>query len=423
MRNLQRIAVIGSGISGLTAAYTLSPKYHVDLYESSERIGGHTHTITVQDDLKNNISIDTGFIVFNKKNYPNFIRILDQLSIDSCDSDMSFSFWDSNSNFYYGSDFPKGVFAKKAHWFSFEFYRFLFEIYQFNALCKKEWAENKLSALSLGAFLKRHCFSNAFIARYVVPMTAAIWSASFTDAMAFPMETFVRFWTNHNLLQFFDRLPWKTIPGGANRYVQAILHTISGSVFTNSPVLSLQRRTHNIQLSTKDTCREYDGVVVATHANQALNLLQSPLEDESRLLGAWSYSKNSILVHTDPQFMPPNKDAWCSWNVTTLPSQNHDTPVCLTYWMNRLQPLPTSTHFFVTLNPPSSLPVKNILQTGVKHHPIMNRDAIQTQSELPKLNQASRIVFCGSYFNYGFHEDGVSSSLSACAELEKTLGG
>jgi len=415
------IAVIGSGVSGLTAAYLLSKKYKVDVYESEENIGGHTHTVNVVDEQGNSVSIDTGFIVFNEKNYPNFIRLLNEWGVGYCNSDMSFSYTDLKTSFFYGSDFPKGVFAKKSTIFNFNHYRFLYGIYQFNKACLRYSHSDAIPEMSLKTFLQKNQINSQVIENYILPMTGAIWSASYSDALDFPLETFIRFWKNHHLLGFFGRLVWKTIPGGAINYIHQILPRVSGDVFTSNPVIRVSRTPQDVVVVDQRGHHHYDAVVIATHADQALRLLEHPSPLENALLSKWRYSKNHTVLHTDTSFMPPQKAAWSSWNVLRDNLFMAQTPISLTYWMNRLQPLKTDTNYFVTLNPCKEIPREKIYMEKMNTHPIMDSASIQTQSRLHELNMYSRVVFCGSYFKYGFHEDAVTSAIEATEALEKVF--
>lgn len=412
-----KVAVIGSGGAGLSAAYQLSKRHQVDIFESGDYIGGHANTVQTSEA----ISIDTGFIVFNETNYPTFVGMLQELGVPYVNSDMSFSCTNPDKNFCFGSDFPKGVFNKPSLWFTPGYYRFLYGIHQFNKTCLLDHDAGRLEDITLGEYLTRNRIPLPVQDHYVIPMTGAIWSVSDRDAKAFPMTAFVRFWKNHDLLRIGGGLQWKTLPGGSQRYIQALLKKISGKVEKNRKVLSVERDGKGIWVISENRRDYYDGVVVATHADQAFRLLAHPTPLESQLLSPWQYSKNKAVLHRDSRVMPAIKSAWCSWNVKKNNS-NSAGKVSLTYWMNRLQPLKTQTNYFVTLNPESEISKDTIEMETDYTHPIMNQIALSTQPKLKDLNTQSPLVFCGSYFGYGFHEDAVASGYAAAAALERYFG-
>ncbi|NDC83325.1 hypothetical protein EB093_06670, partial [bacterium] len=256
---------------------------------------------------------------------------------------------------------------------------------------------------------------------YVLPMTSAIWSASLSDSLNFPLASFVRFWKNHQLLEIGKGLPWKTITHGSKSYIDRVVPSISGHIRQSTPVCGIDDLGDSIRVTTASDALHYDGVVVATHADTALHLLTHPSPAHRRLLGAWHYSTNRTVLHTDPVVMPPRRSAWCSWNVRDFRAGITTAAAGVTYWMNRLQSLKSATDYFVTLNDCDAIRPDRIIRDMVYTHPIMNRESMATQTELPQLNRQSRVVCCGSYFGYGFHEDAVRSAIHAISELEATL--
>lgn len=416
-----KIAVIGSGVSGLVSAYTLSKHHHVDLYESEDRLGGHTHTVSVTDAKGQKLAVDTGFIVFNLENYPEFTAFLKELGVTYQNSDMSFSMHIPEKTFYWGSDFPKGVFAQPRHWVSPGFYRFIWGVHRFNTHCLRD-AENGLpDALTLGDYLALHRVPRSVILQYVLPMTSAIWSASFEDSLRFPMMSFIRFWKNHQLLEIGKGLQWRTVTGGSSQYIQKLTPHLSGKIILNTPIKSVSRTKTGVQIRLSDQVLDYDAAVIATHADTAYRLCEAPTAAETHLLGVWRYSKNKTYLHTDTQFMPPKRQAWCSWNTEVPATGSFEKPASVTYWMNRLQSLQSATDYFVTLNPTRDIPKTHILKEMTYTHPIMDSAALATQATLPTLNANSKIVFAGSYFGYGFHEDAVSAAHQASTALLQTL--
>ena len=414
---MRRIAVIGSGISGISSAYLLSKKHVVDIYEASPSLGGHTRTLT-----PDGIAVDTGFIVFNQKNYPHFEAFLTELGIETSPSDMSFSVTAYDKSQYWGSDVPFGLFANKKNLIFPAFYRFLWGTHRFNQHCLQDLANNTHLDQSLGQYLKHHAIDQMVVDYYILPMTSAIWSGSFRDVLAFPMRTFIQFWHNHQLLEIGKGLPWKTLKGGSRRYLDKASEGISGSIHLNSGVERVSILGNDqVQLYIKGQPMIYDAVVIATHADQALSLLAEPTSLQTKLLKPWQYSNNTVCLHTDPSVMPPHKRAWSSWNLRRAPNNADHLPVCVTYWMNRLQPLNTPTNYFVTLNPLEPIAPNRCKNTTMLTHPIMNQASIDTQAQLPLLNEGSRVVFCGSYFGHGFHEDGLRSAIESVKALQITL--
>lgn len=416
----QHIAIIGSGVSGLVSAYYLSQKYQVDLFESSERIGGHTHTVSVAE-TQQKIPIDTGFIVFNQENYPEFLKFLTALNVPYQNSDMSFSVTCTQRHFCWGSDFPQGVFAQKKHWISPSFYRFLLGVNRFNNHCLAALKEGLNDQTTLQEFLTHHQVSPAVIDDYVLPMASAIWSGSFQDMLGFPIRSFIQFWNNHQLLEIGKGLQWKTITNGAQSYIDKVMPTISGQIHTRTPVQEVQRTDDGVRIRVAGEWRLFDAVVIATHADTAYRLLQTPSSQESDLLGQWQYSENNTYLHSDTRVMPFKRKAWCSWNLRKPKPQDTGAPATVTYWMNRLQSLPTNTPYFVTLNPEEPIDPTLIHKEIKVTHPIMSQAAMATQPKLPELNKQSRIVYCGSYFGYGFHEDAAASAVRAAKALSETL--
>ena len=403
-------AIIGSGISGLSAAYILHKKYNITLFEASCKLGGHTNTKYANDGTP----IDTGFIVFNEQNYPYFCKFLDALGVTSIQSNMSFAYFDSKKNTGYSSDFPGGVFSTKKHCFSPSFYRFLWDIHRFNTISKQALLHLS-NDQTIQEYLERHGFSHRLINEYVLPMGAAIWSTSQRDMASFPAKSFLSFWNNHSLLQFFNRPIWRTITGGSQKYIDAVIQQTKISTFLNHPIHRIDRSDSHVTLyGTSSEPMDFDGVIIATHADQALRMLSKPSKNEQNLLKEWRYSKNNTVLHTSDQHLPKHRSAWASWIYT----RDNDNEMSATYWMNRLQSLKNTTNYFVTLNSHADIPNSAQLFSTVYEHPIMAEASMNTQSQLPSLNGYMNTYFCGSYFGNGFHEDGIASSVA----VGKALG-
>ena len=416
----KKIAVIGAGVAGLTAAYLLSKKFNVHLFEKNHYFGGHANTVTIPHGVDAGTPVDTGFIVFNKQNYPTFLSLLQALKVPYKKSDMSFSYVSKHPYFMYSSDVPWGLFALKRHWFSPSFYHLISEILRFNKQASLDLTTNTELPDTLADYLTFHTFSPALIRYYVIPMGSAIWSASFDETMAMPTHTFLHFWRNHGLLQVTNRPSWYTIEGGSRTYVKAIINKLS-NVSLNKAATSIARFDNGVRIQTEDNQECYcDYVVIATHANDALALLENPTEDEQRLLGAWNYSTNHTLFHTDPSQLPPKKQCWASWNYLQT-SQEKDSPVTVSYYMNRLQSIPSKTPYIVTLNPQSTIHDSHIIKELTYTHPCFNKASIATQPKLSSLNNKNHTFFCGSYFKYGFHEDAACSGADIAKQFGITL--
>jgi len=418
---IDTIAVVGSGISGIVASILLQERYKVTLFEKNDYVGGHTNTIPVTEG-GGSFGVDTGFIVFNDRTYPNFSRFLARLGVDAQDSDMSFSYYDPFRRVMYSSDMPGGLFADRRNIFRPSFYRMAMDIGRFNASARRDFRAGVLAGITLGEYLRRGAYGSAFIDNYFLPMAAAIWSAPTGKVMDFPCETFIRFYENHGILDLGHGVRWKTVSGGSNAYVRAFLKSFKGSVRMSSAVTGIERGDGKVFLTLADgSVESADAVVVATHADQALALLRDPTPDEKGLLGAWTYSKNHTALHTDAGRMPASRRAWVSWNYIQTGGADRRSPVSLTYYMNRLQRLRAGREYFVSLNQSDLTRKDAVIYETVYEHPQYDFASMKTQPLLPGLNGRRNTYFCGSYFGYGFHEDGARSAAAACDLLGASL--
>lgn len=405
------IAVIGAGISGIAAAYLLQKKHRVTLFEKNDYFGGHTHTVTIEEGPDAGTPVDTGFIVLNYKTYPNFIRFLQQLSVATQRTEMSFSYYDPQSGLCYATRSLNTFFAQRANLLKPWYWRFLFEIKRFLLQTRLDYYEDRLADLTLGEYLRKLNYSEHLIDKFVVPWSAAIWSASDFKMLEFPMKTFARFYENHGLLSVKETVPWYFVKGGSATYVRAFLKTFRGRTFKQKPVKGVRRRPE-VAVTFEGGGREiFDKVVIATHADEAFRLLEDPSDHEKRLLGAWKYSQNRVLLHTDTDWMPENRRSWASWNYIRRPENRADSPITLTYHMNRLQNLKARKDYLVTLNPCGDIGKETVVKEIHCTHPLYSFSAFESQDELARLNGADNTFFCGSYFGYGFHEDGVKSAV------------
>ncbi|MDJ0874177.1 MAG: FAD-dependent oxidoreductase [Desulfobacterales bacterium] len=416
------VAVIGGGVSGITAAYLLQQRHRVSLYERNDYVGGHTHTVIIPDGPDAGTPVDTGFIVLNDRTYPLFNRLLQRLGVDIRPSDMSFSYHSLRSGYQYASRGLSALFAQRANLVNPAHLYMLTEILRFNRAARAGLKDGSLGDMTLGGFLRRMHMSRFFRTRYIIPMAAAIWSSPDDDIMDFPMATFARFFHNHGLLSVRDQPQWYYVRGGSHRYVKAFRDDFKGEIHTQRAISSLKRSDTGVDVRFMDgSRRRHDMAVVATHADEALALLEDPSAEEKHLLGAWRYSRNRVVLHTDVGWMPPQQRAWASWNYRRASIADDHTPIVLTYHMNRLQRLRTQQQYFVTLNPPEPIDPQATVDTFIYHHPMYTFSSMATQAELPRLNASRRTYYCGSYWGYGFHEDAVRAAVSVAAALGADL--
>ncbi len=416
-RNL-RVAVVGGGVAGITAAYLLQNSHQVSLFEKNGYVGGHTRTVVIPDGPDAGMPVDTGFIVLNDRTYPVLNRFLRRLGVAIRKSDMSFSYYCERSGFQYASRNLDSLFAQRPRLADPLHWCLLLEILVFNRLVLRQLRRGELDGLTLGQFLRRFRFSTRLRERYLFPMVAAIWSAPELETDRFPMPTFARFFDNHGLLTLRDHPQWYTVAGGSHTYVRAFLDQFPGEVHKGAAVAAIRREADGVVLQESDgRTRKFDRVVIAAHADEALELLSDPSQEERRLLGAWRYSANRTYLHTDTRWMPVNPRAWASWNFIRPARAAAGAPVTLTYHMNRLQGLRTRRPYLVTLNPPEPIEKDRIIARMTYTHPVFTFDSIDTQKDLPRLNGVRHTYFCGSYFRYGFHEDAARSGAQAAAAV------
>ena len=409
-----KIAVVGSGISGLSAAYYLSKKHHVDLFEKEDHFGGHSHTI----DLifgENKISVDIGFIVFNYQTYPNLINFFKENDVQIEKSNMSFSVSVDNTNFEYCGNGLQGMFCNKANLFNLNFLKMFFDIIKFYKNSDKEI--NLRENLTLGEYLEINKLSKQFVNYHIIPMVSAIWSMPPVEASKMPISFFLKFFQNHGLFKLKNRPQWYTVSNRSRTYVNKIISKISGEYYKNYKVKKIIRKSSGVDLyyGGESEFFDYDKVVIATHADEALNLIENPTEDEKIVLSNFSYKENTAYIHTDTRAMPKNKKAWCSWN-SSIDDQNTKKN-SITYWLNLLQNLKCDENIFLTLNPYFDIDETKILKKVKFTHPYYDQKALDTQVHLPNLQNKKDTLFCGSYFGYGFHEDGIKSSLEMLKNL------
>ena len=404
-----KIAVIGSGISGLSAAYYLSKSHKVDLFEKQDHFVGHAYTL--EDDLQNKIiPVDIGFIVFNYKTYPNLISFFQENKIKIEKSDMSFSVSVKDTNIEYCGRGINGIFSNRSNLFNIKFIKMFFEIISFY---KKSNTLNDVKLdLSLGEFLNQQRLSKYFINYHLIPMVSAIWSMPPYEANQMPLSFFLKFFQNHGLFKIKDRPQWYTVSNRSKTYVDKILKQISGEYFKNYKINRIKRYLNGAQVyyGNENEFFSYDKVIIATHADEALKLIEKPTEEERTILSNFKYKENIAYIHFDENIMPKNKKNWCSWNssVDELNVNNNS----VTYWLNLLQNLKEEKNIFLTLNPYQKINEEKIFKKVKFTHPYYDQSTLINQKNLSKIQNRESILFCGSYFGYGFHEDGIKSSLN-----------
>jgi predicted NAD/FAD-binding protein len=407
-----KIGIVGTGISGLSAAWLLSQNHDVTVFEKDDRIGGHANTVDI-----NGIGIDTGFIVYNVKNYPNLIALFKYLNVETQSTDMSFGVSVDKGTFEYSGGNLKGLFAQKSNFFRLRFWRMVKDILRFYREAPMALVETYSPNITLGEYLLQNAYSQEFQHDHLLPMGAAIWSTPVDTMLEYPLRAFIQFCENHGLLQISDRPEWRTVKGGSQEYLKELTKPLENKIHTNHSIIKIWSDDGGAFILDRDGCvSSFDHVVMACHADQSLRLLKSPTSLEQDLLSSFNYQDNKAILHTDTKLMPKNKRAWSSWNYLSEKNGNQDD-VCVTYWMNRLQNLNTDTDYFVTLNPIQMPKDGSILRSFIYQHPIFDTQSMNAQKLLWDIQGRKRLWFCGSYFGSGFHEDGLQSGLAVAEEL------
>lgn len=414
-----KIAIVGSGIAGLTCAYLLQRQHQITLFEASDWVGGHTHTVDVEVQGQP-FAIDTGFIVFNDWTYPNFIRLLDQLGVASQPTEMSFSVHDPASGAEYNGNNLNSLFAQRSNLLRPAFWGMLRDILRFNREAQFDLAEQRIAAdLTLGQYLQQRGYGQRFIDHYIVPMGAAIWSMSLADMLQFPLQFFVRFFKNHGLLSVSDRPQWRVISGGSRSYVAPLSAGFAEHIRLNCPVQRVERDAEGVTLHSAAGVERFDKVVFACHSDQALALLATPSAAERDILGALRYADNDVVLHTDTRLLPERPLAWASWNYRLGGPVSQ--PAAVTYNMNILQGIRSATTFCVSLNQTDAIDPTRILGRYRYAHPQYSLDGLRAQARWQELLGAQHSYYCGAYWANGFHEDGVVSALRVAEAFGERL--
>ncbi|WP_281299862.1 MULTISPECIES: FAD-dependent oxidoreductase [unclassified Iodidimonas] len=410
-----RIAVIGAGISGAAAAWLLSDRHDVVLYEQDQRIGGHANTLDVSMDGREQ-PVDTGFIVFNDHNYPHFTALLDHLQVASQPSDMSFAVSLDNGRMEYSGQGLSGLFAQRRNLLRPGHWRMLMDIVQFYRQIIAFSQSHDLSHMTLHDLLVRFGCSAGLTRGHILPMAAAIWSTPIEQVLDFPAASFVRFFENHGLFKLRNRPRWRTIAGGSRVYVAALNAAFKGETRKGARVLNIARNEDGVWVKAEGCAPErYDSAVLACHADQALAVIDRPSAMEQRLLSAFQYVPNRAVLHRDRTWMPRTRRCWASWNYLSRKGDGDGEKLLLTYWMNRLQNLDQAHDLFVTLNPHQE--PRDILAEIAYDHPQYSREALMAQQQLHQLQGMGGLWFCGAHFGHGFHEDGLASALAVARDF------
>ncbi len=408
-----RIAIVGTGVSGLVAAHLLHREHEIAVYEAAARVGGHSNTIRV-DDAKGTHWVDTGFIVFNDRNYPSFERLLAELGVETQPSHMSFSVSDGRGKFEYAGT-PLGLFARPAHLLSPSFLGMLSDWRRFNREARALVGVNG-TAPSLGIWLQQKGFSKHFVERLIVPQASAVWSADPEQMWSFPASFMAEFFENHGMFSLRDRPRWRTVSGGSIRYLEAIAAPWRDRVRLRAPVRRIERLGSGVRIEA-DGCEseEFDEVVVATHSDQALAMLADPSEAEREILGAIPYQRNEAVLHTDASLLPRRRAAWSSWNfhLTERPAQR----TTVTYWMNNLQRLRSERQLLLTLNRGEEIDPERVLHRISYDHPVYTAEGVRAQAQHGEISGVRSTHYCGAYWGWGFHEDGVVSAQRVCKRI------
>lgn len=412
-----RIAVVGTGISGMAAAYLLQRAHDVTVFEQSDDIGGHTNTVDVNESDRT-LAIDTGFIVHNKANYPNLVRLFQELGVATQDSDMSFSVRCERCDLEFSAQSLGTLFAQRRNILRPSFYGLIADARRFLGEARAAIDDPTVADWSLSEFLAARRYGQSFIRHLIVPLAASIWSTSPAESGEMPATFCFRFFHNHGMLNRADPTVWRTVVGGSRQYVRTITAGYRDRLNLNCGIAEILREPQRVRLTdVHGRTHEFDGVVVAAHADQALRMLQDPTDDERACLSAFRYSRNRVVLHTDPSVLPRRPILHASWNYSIANCRSPERHCSLTYYMNRLQRLSSDRRYCVTVNPQRPIDGSAIERRIEYDHPLYTRSSVQAQRRLPALNGVRRTWYCGAYFGYGFHEDGLVSAITVAEQL------
>ena len=415
-----KIAIVGSGISGLTCAYLLNREHDITVFEKNDYVGGHTHTHEIEYDGEE-LSVDSGFIVYNEWTYPNFIKLLDQLGVERQLTRMGFSVKSEENNLEYAGHSLNGLFAQRSNFFRLSFMRILFSMRRFNAEARDDLGILD-PQITLGQYLTSNNYPREFIQHYIIPIGAAIWSTVPKQMMDVPAVFFIRFFENHGLLQVVNRPNWWVISGGSKKYVEKMIYDFKGKIRLSTPVKNVKRGIDSITVKFGSNGLEkenFDSIIFACHSNQSLAMLDSPSKQEEEVLSAIKYQRNDALLHFDDSILPKRKNAWSSWNY--LLDEDPNRAVALTYNMNILQSLKSDRTFCVSLNSGDLIDQSKVIKHLNYEHPLFTLSSINAQGRKHEISGKNNTYYCGAYWRNGFHEDGVISALDVCKDFGQSL--
>ena len=414
---MEKLAIVGTGIAGMGAAYFLNKNYDITVFEKDNYVGGHTNTITVKENDKD-IFVDTGFMVFNKVTYPNLTKLFEKLNVAIKPTDMSFSVFHLESGLEYSGSGLNGLFAQRKNIFNPKFLKMLFQINRFNKECLETLSDTKYADYSLADYVEEKGFGQEFLNKYLIPMSAAVWSSPPDLMLKFPAKTLVRFFHNHGFLGLDTQHQWYTVVYGSRNYRKKIIEQYKDKIHVNSGVKTVIRENGKIKITTVNgNEHQFDKVIFASHADETLKMISDPTDLEKNILGKFKYQLNRATLHTDKTIMPKNKNVWSSWNYRIEP-KNGEVKTSTIYYMNSLQHVSKNKDYFVSINDPGNVDEEKIIKEIDYTHPLFDLDAIKTQENIQQINkQGNNTFFCGSYFKYGFHEDAFASALELSYQL------
>ena len=421
---MEKIAIVGSGISGLGCAYFLHKRHDLTIYEAASHVGGHSNTVTVPEEGRD-VPIDTGFMVYNEVTYPHLTRLFAELDVPTKLAPMSFSVHHGKSGLEWNGGGFNTLFGQRRNLLNLRHWRFLLRLNRFNKEAVAAIHEEPWRRMSLAEYVEARGYGQDFLERYLVPMSSAVWSTPPEEMLRFPAMTLLRFWFNHGFLGLHTQHPWRTVDGGSREYVKRLIEPFRDRILLETPVQRIVRSPEGVTVNAAGRPDAlFDKVILATHADQALRLLSDPISLESEILSKFRFQPNQVCLHTDPRFMPATRRCWASWNYRTDPGPPGGEDRATThYWMNSLQGVSDRKNYFVSLNAGDGIPEEACLKRLDPEHPLFDLAAIDAQKRLPDLNRAedgTRTFFCGAWSRYGFHEDGFLSAVDLCAHL---LGG
>lgn len=408
----KKLGIIGSGIAGMSAAYFLKDEYEVTLFEKNDYVGGHTNTIDVHDGV-DKCPMDTGFMVFNEKTYPNLIKLFDKLNVEYENTDMSFSVRNQNIDLEYNGSSVNGLFSQRKNIFNIKFLKMIKDILKFNSSSVSMLKNESFSNMTIGEYVNHLGLSPYFMDNFLVPMSSAVWSTPVEKMQNFPASSLVQFFYNHGFVGVNTQLQWKTVKKGSRQYRDKIIQELQSTIKINEKIVSVKENDQKITVTTEKNGQfDFDKVIIASHADEALSMLEKPSEFQKEVLSKFKYQENIAVVHSDERVMPKLKANWSSWNFIFKENDSYTV-----YYMNRLQGVSDRQDFFVNINGEKFINQDKIIKKIVYHHPIFDVDSAKAQKKIDELNKQSNIHFTGSYYRYGFHEDALLSSVNLCSYL------